>query len=153
MNVELDISGRVDDNKQSVLGMGGDITRSVWISAKEKRNAEHLLFEKRKKRKSIKLIRVRIFATLVFLLIKDDTTRLNSITIDLDYYGHDNNIRTDILTLCRKHNIPIHKYQIRFAMVGKKSPSHKEAYAVFTGKKKPTFRVTGLDILECWQKK
>ncbi len=95
----MDMSGRIEEtNRPTVIALANDISRTNFISAREKRI---LLNELKKKRptRSAKLHHVLVFSTLVFYLIRDNIGELQQVTIDQAYSGYEASIKEHILNL------------------------------------------------------
>ena len=96
---------------------------------------------------SRRLIHVRLFSTLLYLLLYDHLERLALVTVDPEYPGHERDIKDWVLTLCRRRGLKVFADQVTFRRVGKKSPAHYLAYGVFKGRRKPDRMITTQDIL------
>lgn len=147
MQVEVDQSGRNDKtDKDTVLAMANARSYSILISASEKRRVLASL-RKLKPRWSRSYINVTVFATLVYLLLRDHIEKLEVVAIDQEYPGHEPLIKDWVMRMCRRQGIAIHKDQIYFDQVGKKSPAHKLAWGVYNKHIKPDKVVTADDVL------
>lgn len=142
MTYQIDQSGKIEHSGQvTVVAVANGVTKSIFIGAGEKQ-------------KLIKIMRAtdfpkktyvyKIFATLIFLLIQGEN--IKHVEIDKEYPGNESVIKDTLIFLYRenKRKIP----EIRFTLVGKKSPAHIEALAVFQRNKKPSKIVKCSDVLE-----
>ncbi len=140
------MSGRIEEtNRPTVIAVANDISSTILISAREKR----LLLKELKKRRpgrSAKLHHVLVFSTLVFYLIREHLGEFQQITIDLEYQGHEASIKEHVLNLCYRYGLKV-KGEIVFLQVGKKSPAHEKAIAVYRGKARADRIITAREIL------
>ena len=147
MQVEVDQSGRVDQtNKATVLALANGMQRSILIPAGQKRKVVEVI-KRRKPQWSTALVNVYIFSVLVYLLVKDHIEKLALIIIDKEFPGHEAVIKNRILTLCRRRGLVVHKDQIIFANIGKKSPAHKLAWRVYNQVVEPDKALSAHDVL------
>ena len=142
MRIEIDQSGKVEDTqKLTVVCFANGRAKTLLISAQEKRK---VLIVMREIDKPYKNFVFRIFSGLIFLLIKNE--KIDSLVIDREYPGHEAIIRNILLSLFDKNKIKLPK--VSFDQIGKKSKAHKEAIAVFQGKRKPDIVVRADDVLK-----
>jgi len=147
MHTDIDMSGRIEEtNKPTVLALANGLSFSILISARDKRTVIDTL-RTHKPHWERKLIHIFVFGTLVFMLLKDYLEKLDYVVIDPEYPGYERDIKDRILLLCRKHRVQVNKEQITFEYVGKKSPAHAVAIAVFRGERIPDRQVTADAIL------
>ena len=150
MHADVDMSGRIEEtNRPTAVAMANGVHYSVLISAREKRRAIKTLQQARPKRDAT-TIHVRIFAILLFWVLRQYLFKLQQVTVDVEYPGHEATIKNMVLTLSRKHKLRMFADQIIFAQVGKKSPSHGLAYSVYKGKRQPERRVTAEAIVKAF---
>jgi hypothetical protein len=99
-NVEVDQSGKIEAiGKLTILAFSNDISYSIVIPAEAKRAGLDVL---RQKRLGPTQITIRLFATALFLLLEKHLLQLGLIQIDLEYHGHDSDIRAMLLHLIRR---------------------------------------------------
>ena len=141
MICEIDQSGKVEDTRKlTVVCFANGKVKTLLITAKEKRR---VLIAMRALDKPKKTFVFRIFAGLIFLLVKDE--KINSLMIDREYPGHETAIRNILFSLFLKNRIK--SPEISFGQIGKASNAHKEALAVFQGKREPDVITKANDIL------
>lgn len=146
MVCEIDQSGKVEDTRKlTVVCFADGKVKTLLISAKEKRRTLIAMRAIDIPRKNFVF---RIFAGLVFLLIKDE--KIDSLIVDREYPGHEAVIRNILLALFRKNNIKIP--EVFFSQIGKQSKAHQEAIAVFKGKRKPDIVVKANDVFSIFFK-
>jgi hypothetical protein len=148
MNLDVDMSGRIEEtNKPTVLAIAGSgFAYAVLISAADKRLAIDTLSRYKQKR-SRKQIHIMMFASLLFLLLKEQSLRGKTIYVDDEYPAHGALIKDKVLTMLRGIGIEIDKHQIVIALVGKGSPSHEAAYEVFSGSQQPDKMISAADVI------
>lgn len=99
-----------------------------------------------------------MFATLLYLLLKDDIERMGRVIVDTEFSGAENqrDIKDWVLTLLRRQGIRVYRQQLVFQQIhrGKKEPpAHKLAWRVFKGYVKPDKIITAEDVLGEFSKK
>lgn len=125
MDYEIDQSGKLEDTRNvSVIAYANGMVKSLKISAVEKRR---LLGIMRLRDYPKKLFVYKAFAALIFLLLGNE--KVETLTIDREYPGHEALIKNVLLNLYRRDGLATSK--IVFAEIGKKSPAHKVALEVF----------------------
>ena len=146
MEIEVDQSYKVEHtNRPTALAFfSPGVSRSLLIPAKVKQNALRYLKDSgRKGHRSVQFL----FAAAVFLLIEKDLAQITYIWIDIEYQGHENDIRLVLLNLVRADRPDFSSKQIGFRLIGKKSGAHLLALAVQRGSTQPDRTVTLKDIL------
>lgn len=147
MQVEVDQSGKVEwTQKATVLALANGVSFSILISAMAKRETLREL-ESRRPRRSRKMHRILVFATLLFLLLKEHIEELSYIIVDDEYMGYGPTIKEHVLNLFRKHGISVDPNVISTHRIGKKSPAHDLAIKVFKGKVAPDREVGSVEVL------
>lgn len=89
-----------------------------------------------------------LFATVLYLLLKEHVRDLQRIMIDVEYQGHVEFIKSHLMNLFRRHGFTVKSEQIVFARVGKESPAHKAAILVTRGKQRPDHIISEREILQ-----
>ena len=84
---------------------------------------------------------------MIFILIRDHAKKLDSIIIDKEYPGKDQDIKLQIYNLFAKHRISIEPKIIIFKEIGKKSNAHNVSYLAYK-KRRTDLIVTAKDILK-----
>ncbi|MFQ6014280.1 MAG: hypothetical protein ACE5NP_02405 [Anaerolineae bacterium] len=144
--VEVDQSGKMEKTRiGTVLAFSNGIQYAILVSATVKRTVLHRL---RRRGKSRRAATVLMFAACLFLLLRDHMEHLAHVVIDVEYPGKDAHIRGSLLYHCRRHRIKVHKDQIVFHQVGKKSPAHELALAVYRGEERPDQEISDQELLE-----
>ena len=147
MHVEVDQSGKIEwTQKPTALAFANGTHFSIFVSAKAKRELFSELKLRRVSRSETKL-HILVFATLLFLLLKDHISRLESVVVDVEYHGHDRAIKEHFLNLCRRHRLKVPPQLLSFHLVGKKSPAHDLAIQVFRGKTKADKEIKASEVL------
>ncbi|HEY74181.1 MAG TPA: hypothetical protein G4N99_13035 [Thermoflexia bacterium] len=128
----------------TALALSNGITASILIPAAVKREVYRQL-----KYRGVKhnMIVARMFAAGLFLLLRDYLGSITTVIIDVEYEGWDAIIRGLLLARIRKVSPCIHKDQIGFGYVGKKSPAHKVALEVFRKKHAPGKKINAQGLL------
>jgi hypothetical protein len=70
------------------------------------------------------------------------------VTIDVEYPGHERDIKYDLLILCRHARIAIDSHVIHFGHIGKNSPAHHLALETLQGKRPADDTITSQDLMD-----
>lgn len=144
MKIEIDQSGKVEKtSKPTVIGFSNSFQRTILISAKEKQKLQR---EFRKIGKPKAFI-YQTFNVMIFILIKDYAKKLDSIIIDKEYPGKEQDIKLQIYSLFAKHQITIEPKIIIFKEIGKKSNAHNISYLAYK-KRKADIIISAKDVLK-----
>ncbi len=135
MHVEVDQSGKISDTKvPTVLAFSDGENYAILIPASVKRECIKFL---RNRYRALRQPYMKLFAGALFLLLESSLPKITAMTLDAEYPGHEPEIRGMLLENVRHLQPDFAKERIIFRRIGKKSPAHKKAYAVFKGKDKP----------------
>ena len=146
MHVEVDQSGKVEDTRvDTVLAFSNGMNYTILIPAKVKRIVTKQLRGRGKTKRGITLL---LFSACLFLLLRDHLEQIERVTIDVEYLGKDADIRGNLLYHVHRHGLMLHKDQIAFRQVGKRSSAHTRALAIYRGEYKPNRRITTDELLE-----
>lgn len=144
MKVEIDQSGKIEDtNKDTILAFSNGKKYSIKIPAKVKRSC---LLQLRSQGREGKTIYILLFSIVLFLLLQDFLSKIDSIVIDQEYPGHENDIKSLLKTFFKKigkRKTP----DISFWEIGKESPAHVLAYKTYRKLLLPDKKITLEDIL------
>lgn len=142
MKYYIDQSGKIENTKSlTVVAYAGGETKSLKISAVEKRKLLKVLKITTERKK---LITYELFATLVFMLIKDE--KINEVIIDVEYEGHEGSVKNFIKNYYVKLNKKMP--EVSFELITKKSPAHMVAIDTFRGTRKADITVNAREVLE-----
>ncbi len=142
MHYEVDQSGKIEQtNSITVIALANSKSITISISGSEKRKSLKYFREKGKP----KQFTYKTFSTIIALAISKIKPH-NKIIIDKEYPGHESEIKAEVFRILEKI-YPKHKVHIVFGLVGKESPAHKRAYAVYIKKSKETYKITAQEIL------
>ncbi|MBU2634912.1 hypothetical protein KJ841_00350 [Patescibacteria group bacterium] len=143
MDIETDQSGKVEDTRvDTSIAFSDGKSKSILIDRREKRELKKIFRENNKGHVFI----FKTFAILIFLLIKDDLSEIQHISIDLEYLGKDYLIKDYLLRMIREHR-SFDKRDIVFTKVGRKTKAHQLAINVHRGHVKPDIIATKEDII------
>lgn len=145
MKIEIDQSGKIENtNKDTVIAFSNSISSSILIKAKNKREIQNAFRQAGKRMVFV----YRLFAILIFILIKKHIPKIQQIIIDTEYPGKSSIIKNFLLQEIRKIAPSFRKDNIMFMQIGKKSRAHYLAYGVESNKKQPDMVVDTKDILK-----
>ena len=141
---QVDQSGKIEDTaKLTVVALSNGLQKSIILSAKDKRDLQKTFREAGKP----KVFSLQVFAALVYILLEKSQVKDNVITLDKEYPGHENLIKSYIVQLINKRKkVRLHEGNIRFGLIGKLSPAHNLAYISFK-KKRADLKATYNDII------
>lgn len=144
MNIEIDQSGKVEDTRlDTIVAFTNHFTKTIFIAARDKREIQRVFRSIGKPR----IFMVKVFAMLIFLLVRVHLRELQIIVVDLEYPGQEHLIKDFLLREIRRVQPGFEAHNILFRSVGKKSKAHVAAAAVAHKKKLPDLIVTIKDIL------
>lgn len=131
MKIEIDQSGKIEEtHRETILAYSNSKLFSVKITAKSKRKLQELFREIGEPKSYV----IAIFSVGIFLLIEDNLQNIDSIIIDSEYRGKEQNILKILDNLFEAHKIkkiPV----IQFKSIGKLSKAHLVAIEVFRKKR------------------
>ncbi|OGO41462.1 MAG: hypothetical protein A2Z04_06900 [Chloroflexi bacterium RBG_16_57_9] len=143
--VEVDQSGKIEDTRNAtVVAFSDGIHGAVLIPTRVKRECIAILRATGKARPTIL---AHLFATVLYLLLRDHVQDMALVVIDVEYVGHNREIKQHLLNLLRRGGHPVSADQISFRHIGKKSPAHRLAIETLRGKRAPDRRVTLEELL------
>lgn len=143
MTIEVDQSIKIEQtNGDTVIAFSNHTSKSLIISASDKKELQ-TIFRKAGKRR---VFVYRVFAILVFLLIKDHLETIDMMIIDREYFGWEPQIKDYLLQEIRKVKHSFRAKQIQFRLIGKGSRAHALAYQVARRHKKPDMTVSWAQV-------
>ncbi|MFQ5855819.1 MAG: hypothetical protein ACE5LU_09280 [Anaerolineae bacterium] len=105
MHVEVDQSGKIGDTKvPTVLAFSNADSYAILIPAIVKRAC---LQELRQRGKSGTTLYMQLFATGLYLLLKDHIQDLPLVAIDIEYSGHNAMIKQHLLNLLWRADVTV----------------------------------------------
>lgn len=90
---------------------------------------------------------MHLFVAGVFLLIREHISKITFVVIDVENKGHERAIRRLLLRQIRKMRQDFRPDAIVFEQIGRRSPAHKKALAVFQKKEQPARRLRARELL------
>lgn len=145
MKIYIDQSGKIEyTSDPTVVAFSNGKDKAVYIAAREKRKIL-TLFRHVDKRN---IFTFKTFATLIYLLIKDDLSAIDSIAIDTEYPGRNSVIKKYLLDLIRRDQTEFESDSIYFCLIGKKHKAHKTAIDTFRRNRKPDIVLTSKDVIK-----
>lgn len=145
MRVKVDQSSKLENtNKDTVIAYANSKQKSLVIKAHDKREIQRFFREANKPTIYV----FKTFAVLIYLLIRDDLSRIDGIEIDREYPGKEWLVKQYLLQLIRRyhHSATFDKEAIDFCLVGKRHGAHKLAIEVFRQKASPDLVVSYEDV-------
>ncbi len=144
MQVQLDQSGKIGDTKvPTVLAFSNDESYSILIPAVVKRECVQFLRQRfRRPRQPY----MKLFAAVLFLLLKRHLSKIDTVVIDTEYIGHEGDVKEMLLEHIRRVMPIFSEDKITFRRVGKQSHAHYKAYETYTGRMRAD-RTIGSDEL------
>jgi hypothetical protein len=145
MNIEIDQSGKIEKtSKNTVIGFSNSVSKSLIIYAKDKQKLQELFREAGKHR----IFVYKVFAILIFILIKDYLDDIKEIAIDEEYPGKSNLIKGYLFQEIIRIDPNFSAENIVFKIIGKKSKAHYIAYGTAIKKRAADKVVSSKNILK-----
>jgi hypothetical protein len=137
--LEVDQSSKIETAHDTILAYSNHLHYAICIPAQVKREMlAHLRARGRSKARAV----IWLFAAGLFLLLRDIIEQVSQVTIDLEYAGHEADIRSMLLRFADLNGLNLGAEAINFAAVGKVSNAHELAISVFRGRLKADRTVT-----------
>ena len=95
---------------------------------------------------------VYLFATLLYLLLREKIAKLSHVTIDIELPKHEPEIKGHVVNLLRNDGVRVDREQLSFSRITKKSPAHRLAHAIYGGFVEPDEVIGAEDILAKFRK-
>ncbi len=144
MQIEVDQSGKIGDTKvPTALAFSNEDSYSILIPATVKRECLGFL---RARYRKLRQPYMKLFAAALFLLLKQHLSRLDLVIIDEEYTGHEGAIKGMLLNYIHSVDSGFQSEAITFGRIGKQSPAHHKAYAVYTGDAEPDHQVSSDEL-------
>ncbi|MCL4389940.1 MAG: hypothetical protein M1484_01250 [Patescibacteria group bacterium] len=141
---EVDQSNKVEQTwKDTVLALSNDSEFTLLLRARDKRVIQEQF---RLRGEPRNFILFTFSALLVFLLKNTKPTTL--VTVDLEYKDSENIIHDRLINYSRLLKFDLNKVPVVFKSIGKKSPAHKLAGKVSSGKQNPDLRISLEEFLQ-----
>jgi hypothetical protein len=142
--IEVDQSFKIGNtSKATVVAFADGKERAILIPAEVKRK---IIQELRRRGKGVRLYYL-LFATLLYLLLKEDIENIERVTIDIEYRQKEAMIKGHLLNLLRRAGKRVDGHQIQFARITKKSPAHRVAIKTLRKQRPPDHKVTFEELL------
>jgi len=132
VQIEVDQSGKIGDTKiPTILAFSNDESFAILIPAVLKRECIHFLrnYYRRPRQPYMKM-----FAAALFLLLQEHLSKADMILIDIEYTGHEGDIKAMLLGLIRNRIPDYPGWRISFKQIGKDSSAHRKAYDTYTNR-------------------
>ncbi len=147
--IEVDQSIKIGDTRgPTVLALANDVERSLLIPAPVKRACIRAL---RGRWRSNTVLYCRLFAAALFLLLREHLARASRIVVDVEYPGHERDIKSDLLLFGRRAGLDLDPDSVHFAPIGKCSPAHRVAIETLRGTRAADLIVTAEELLNVVQ--
>ena len=138
----IDQSGKVEyTSHDTVVAFSNSKKCAILLKASDKRILQEAFRQASKSR----IFPYRIFALLIFLLLKKE--RFQELIIDTEYPGRADLIKNYLLHDFRKIGREIDPTTIRFHQVGKSCEAHWHGYYVFKHHRKAEIITTAKEVL------
>lgn len=142
MIYKIDQSGRVEyTSHDTVVTFSNGKKKAILIKAAEKR----ILQERFREIEKIKIFPLRVFALMIFLLLKKEP--FEEVIIDTEYTGRGDIIKNYLLHDFKRAGREIDPLSIHFQRIGKNNEAHWHGYYVFNGTRKAEMNLTAKEVL------
>jgi len=115
-----------------VLALANSIRYAIRIPAQVKRTCLKVLRRRGKKGSALYM---PLFSAALFLLLRPWSRQLGIVAIDIEYEGHEAEIKARLLRLAWRYGLRVSAGQLTFRLIGKQSPAHRTALSVFRGER------------------
>jgi len=141
MKAEIDQSIKIEDTaRDTILAFSNNIPATALIPRQIKRKLQQKFRQNNKSH----LFMYRTFATGIVLLIKNYLRKIDVVIIDIEYPGHDKQLKNMILAMLKR--LRRKQPRIYFRQIGKKSNAHSLAYLTYKRKRKPDIFIKQKDL-------
>jgi hypothetical protein len=147
--VEVDQSGRIEEtNRDTVLAFSDGIQFSVLIPSRVKQDCLRAL-----RLQGIKgnLFYIQFFAIGLFYLLRGHIEKIDRVTIDREYLGHEGQIKDYLINCLFRSGLMIDSYKIEFSHIGEHPPVHTLAISTFRKAEKPNLVLSSQDIMKMFK--
>jgi len=145
---EVDQSMHIERTQQdTILALSNAFRYTIRVPAAVKRAAIHFLRQKTKYRLSKRRITLQMFVAALYLLLKEYIVRLEQVTIDVEYVGHESEIKGMVLEYFHREGIHVPSDRIVFRQIGKDSRAHELAIRTYRGELAEDRRITEEEFL------
>jgi len=141
--IEVDQSGKIETAQDTILAYSDGRRYAICIPSRVKRAM--LAYLRRQGRSKPRAV-IWLFAAGLFVLLHD-VLQVSRVTIDLEYAGHEADIRSMVLRFARQQGLQVEAEAITFAAVGKQSGAHEQAIGVFRGHYKANRTITLSELM------
>jgi len=143
--IYIDQSGKVEyTNKQTVVAYSNGQDKAIFISSINKKKIQRIFRAAGKP----DLFTYKTFATLIYLLIRQDLNKSHVLVIDREYTQKESLIKKYLVELIRKGGHDFDPNDIHFTEIGKHSPAHTKAISTYRKRCKPELVVKDTDLLK-----
>lgn len=145
MRIEVDQSGAIGDTRvPTVLALSNEEHFSILIPAVVKRECLRELRSRGLKGTGLYL---RLFATAVYLLLKDHLARDTEVIVDVEFEGQEAAIKQHLLASLTRGGSKVERRAISFERIGKRSPAHALALGTYRADLEAGREISTADIL------
>lgn len=132
VEIEIDQSIKIEQSQQATtLAFANGEARVIVVPARVKQVAIRRL---RRVGLTGSRATLWLFSAAIFLLIRDHLPKITRIIIDIEYQGHEADVRLILLNFIRYQYPQYPARTIVFQQVGKKSPAHALAFKAHKGR-------------------
>ena len=144
--VEVDQSGKIEDlGVDTVLAFSNGLSRTIRLPASIKRVGLDFL---RRRGTPPKTRYLRMLAAGLYLLLREDLSRLAFITVDVEFAGREGDLQGMLMTLIWRDLPRFPGDRLAFYRIGRRSPAHHLALETYRGRRPPDKVVTEAEFIE-----
>ena len=141
MHIEVDQSGKIELlSHDTIIACSNDNQHSIKIPKKIKQD---IYYDHKNK---IEQLKYKLFCIGVYYCIEKFLTKSKLITIDDEYHGRNNLVKSILISYIRKDYGNFDEKLIRFSQITKNSNAHHVAIETFRGEHKPNDILTEKQI-------
>ena len=137
MHIEIDQSGKIELlSHDTIIACSNDNQNSIMIPKKIKQTIYY------SQKNSISQLKYKLFCIGVYYCIEKFLSKSKLITIDDEYHGKNNLVKSILVSYIRKKYPSFDEKLIRFDQITKKSNAHHVAIETFRQEHKPNDTLT-----------
>jgi hypothetical protein len=142
--VEVDQSIKVEDPGDTFLAFSDGASYAIKVPSSVKQKGFQALRNQGKPKKRARLL---LFAACVFLLLRGHLEQIQQVTVDNEYDGRQDDIKSFLLEYIRRKDPSFAPERIEIRAIGKRSPADHLAGAVRRGKREADRVITVGELL------
>lgn len=143
MRVEIDMGNRLDKSGDTTFGFLNTIQKAMLLKQTVRNQCLDAMIGRTLSKE------LRLFTACVFILIREHLGRIEKMTIDSDYDGHEGDIKHYLHNFIKRYHDPRYpSSRIEVGHITRKSRAHEVAWRTYRGERKPDKSLTVAQLLK-----